>query len=71
MRQLRDAHRLALEPRHRRVVPGHRVGEHFDRDLAIEPRIPGPVHLAHAAGAEQRDDFVRTETGTGRQRHRG
>ena len=31
-------------------------------DVAIEPRVARPVDLAHAAGAERRDDFIWTET---------
>ena len=30
----------------------------LDRDIAIEPRVAGAVHLAHAAGAEQRHNLV-------------
>ena len=43
MRQLRDAHGLALEPRHRRVIFGQRVGEDFDRDVAIRRSSLGAV----------------------------
>ena len=35
--------------------------KHFDGDVAAEPRVASPVHLAHAAGADGRDDFVRAE----------
>jgi hypothetical protein len=47
------------------------TGKHFDRDLAIESRIARAIHLAHAAGANGRDDFVVTELGPGCQRHVG
>lgn len=40
--------------------------ELFDRDDAIETRVARPVHLAHAACAQGRLDFVRAETGAGR-----
>ena len=33
----------------------------FDRDVAIEARVVGAIHLAHATFADQRLDFVRTE----------
>ncbi len=36
-------------------------GQDLDRHLAIELRVPGPVHLAHSARAERGDDFVRSE----------
>jgi hypothetical protein len=44
-----------------------RVRENFDRDRPIEPRVAGFVHLAHPAGAEQGQDFVRAEAGAGRE----
>jgi hypothetical protein len=28
-------------------------GQNFDRDGAVEPRVLGTVHLAHASGAER------------------
>ena len=37
----------------------------LDRDDTIETRVAGFLHLAHAAGAERRDDFIRTETRAG------
>jgi hypothetical protein len=42
-------------------------GEHLHGDVAAEPRVAGPIDLAHAAGAERGDDFVWTQTGPGRQ----
>ena len=36
-------------------------GQDLDRDDAIEPRVAGLVDLAHAAGAEGGEDFVRAE----------
>ena len=35
--------------------------QHLDGDVAAEARIAGPIDLAHAAGAEQRDDLVGPE----------
>src|SRR5687767_1172012 len=43
--------------------------QHLDRDVAIELRIAGAIHLSHAARAQRSDDFVRTETGARRQDH--
>jgi hypothetical protein len=39
-----------------------RVWQHLDGDVAIELRVARAIHLAHAAGAEGRDNFVGTET---------
>ena len=33
----------------------------FDRGVAIEARVVGAIHLAHATFTDQRLDFVRTE----------
>jgi hypothetical protein len=37
-------------------------GKDLDRDRAIEARVAGLVDFAHAAGTDQANDFVRTET---------
>jgi hypothetical protein len=37
--------------------------QHLDRDITPEPGVGGAVHLAHAAGAERRDDLVVPEAG--------
>jgi hypothetical protein len=39
----------------------------LQRDVAPEPRVVREVHLAHAARAEQREDFVGAEAITGSQ----
>src|SRR5262245_34707681 len=52
-------------------VAGDDVRERFDRDVAVEFRVAGPVDLAHASGTDGPDDFVVTDAGTGRQWHRG
>jgi hypothetical protein len=39
--------------------------EDFDRDNAIEARIPSAVHLAHAALAQWGQQFVRAEPCSG------
>jgi hypothetical protein len=67
--QARDRLRFAVEARVERRVPGERRREDLDRDRPPQPRIAGLVHLAHPARAERRDDLVRTEAGTGGQRH--
>ena len=40
-------------------VPGDLGGQHLDRHVAAELAVPGPIHLAHAAGAERLEDLVR------------
>ena len=36
-----------------------------DRHRAVEPRVARAIHLAHAAGADLRGDFVDAEAGAG------
>ena len=52
---------FALKPREPIGIVGERVGQNLDRDLALQPRVARAIHLAHAACAEQRDDFVRPD----------
>jgi hypothetical protein len=35
--------------------------EDFERDVATEPAVGRPIHLAHAAGTEGGDDVVMSE----------
>ena len=54
----REEFRLPLKPRQPLAITGDVCGQDFERDLAFQSRIPHPIHLAHATGAERRDDFV-------------
>ena len=54
--------RFALEPREPFGIGGEQIRQDFDGDVAIELRVAGAVDLAHAALADQRDDFVDAET---------
>ncbi len=42
--------------------------QNLDRDLAVQFRIARAIDLAHAAGAQRRDDFVRPEARAGIER---
>jgi hypothetical protein len=42
----------------------------LEGDNAIETRVSGAIHLAHAAGPEWAEDFVRAETHARRNGHR-
>ena len=65
MRQRRNGFCFAREQRDAlvRVEPG----EHLDGHQAIEPGVCGAIHLAHASGADGREDLVRTEARAGTQ----
>jgi hypothetical protein len=67
MRELRDDPRLPIEALAELRVGGERVGQHFDRNGAIETRVARLVDLAHPAGAERPQDLVRSESGAWRQ----
>ena len=65
MIQRRERLRFALEPREPLGIARERVGQDLDRDVAIELRIAGAIHLAHAPGAKGGQDFVGAEAGAG------
>ena len=51
-------------------VRGHAGRQDLERNVTTEAAIPRPIHLAHAAGAERRDDVVATESGACEEGHR-
>src|ERR1043166_8903607 len=61
--------RLSLETREAFGIGREELGQHFQRDVTMQPGIARAVHLAHAARAERRDHFVGTESKAGRNRH--
>ena len=69
MIELRDRAGLAVEALAELRIGGERVRENLDRDRAIEARVARLVDLAHAAGAEGGEDFVRAEASAGLQCH--
>ncbi len=46
-------------------VAGKVWGQHFDRDGAVETLVAGPINLAHAAGADGRENFVWSQMAAG------
>ena len=71
VRERRDGFRLALEPRESNGIRGDAVGEHLHRDVSVELPVARAVDLAHAAGAERREDLVAAEAGARGEGHRG
>ncbi len=61
---------LLLEATQSVGVGRKRRRQNLDRHLAAEPRIQRPVHLAHPACPQRRQDLVRTELRTGSEYHR-
>ncbi len=66
----RGGERFLLEAAEPLLVLRDALGKHLDRDLAAQPRVARPIHLAHAARAEGREDFVRAQPCAGCQGHR-
>ncbi|MBK9376637.1 MAG: hypothetical protein IPN03_23695 [Holophagales bacterium] len=62
--------RLAFEAGETIGVPGERLGEDLDRDLAPQLRIGRPVDDPHPALAERGGDLVGADAGAGDERHR-
>ena len=52
-------------------IGGEGFGENLDGDGAIEPRVAGAIHLAHAAFADWRNYFVGPEFYPGCDSHSG
>ena len=69
MIQRRQNFGLALKPAHSRGIMRKLLWQDLDRDLAFQLRVPGAIHLSHAALAEQTSDLMRTELRTDGQRH--
>jgi hypothetical protein len=44
-------------------------GQHFDSNVAVEPRVPRTVDFAHPPCASRRDHFVWSKFGTGVESH--
>ena len=53
--------RFAFEAGAQIFAFGDVFGQNLDGDGAVEPRVAGFVHFAHASGAERGEDFVRAE----------
>jgi hypothetical protein len=57
--------RFALEARKTIGVQRKFCRQDLERDVAIQIRIACAIHLAHAAAAKRREDFVRAERAPG------
>ena len=65
--QRRDGLRFALEASEPIGIGREELGQDFQRNIAIQPRIVRAVDLAHAARSDGGDDFVNTNAGAGGQ----
>ena len=69
MVQRREDFRFTLEAGDSFRVCRERLGQDLDGDIAIELRVAGSVHLAHAPFADLRGDFVNAEACAGGEGH--
>ena len=60
---------FALESGQALGVGADGLGQDLDGDLALEVGVGGAIDLAHSAGAEGGDDFIRAEARAGSQSH--
>ena len=70
MRERGDGLRLPLEPGQSIRIDRERFRQHLERHLTPKLCIVSAVDLAHAAGAEGRDDLVGADSAATRQAHR-
>jgi hypothetical protein len=70
MIERREHLRFTTETREAIGIVCHGGQEHLDRDVAIQLGVPRAVDLAHPAGAERGNDFIRAETLSGDKVHR-
>ena len=71
MRMIEGRQRVgfAREPPEALGVVGENLRQDFDRDIAIELRIPGPIDFAHSSRADLAEDFVDAQSSAGGERH--
>jgi len=43
--------------------------QHFHRHIPLQPPVPRPIHFPHATRSKRRNHFVRSKSGSHRERH--
>ena len=61
--------RFLLEAAQPVRIVGHKAGQHFDCNIALQSRIPRPIYLSHSPRPEGCHNLVRPKLGPGSQRH--
>ena len=69
MRERRNRPSLTLEALARVGTCRRPVAHYLDRDIALEPRVVGSIHLAHPARADRGHNLIGAEAGARGQRH--
>ena len=60
---------FTLEPHQALRIGGHAGGQHLDRNVALQARIAGAIHLTHPTRADRRFDAIGADARARRQRH--
>ena len=60
---------LSFEAGQAILVCGEGVWQDFQRDVAVQLRVPGPIHLTHPAAADEGGDLVSTQARAGGKGH--
>jgi hypothetical protein len=63
MIQRRKRMRLAREPREALRIVRQLLGKNLEGNLAVQLRVAGAIHLAHASRTDEGNDFVGAEPG--------
>src|SRR6516162_6038592 len=61
VRKRRNGLRLSLEPSAPVRIRSEVQRQNLDGNIAIQPRIPGAIHLAHSARSERTDNLIWAE----------
>src|SRR5688572_16840216 len=70
MTERRHGASLDVEPLPRFRIHGEIGGHRLDGHRSIQPDVAGAIHLAHAAGAQRFENFVRAEVSPRGQHHK-
>src|SRR5688572_32626436 len=70
MTERRHGASLDVEPLPRFRIHGEIGGHRLDGHRSIQADIAGPIHLAHAAGAQRFENFIRAEVSPRGQQHK-
>ncbi len=69
MVQRREDSGFTVKPGQAFRIIGEDVREDFEGHVPAELRVPGPIHFAHAALADEGGDFVDAEAGARAEGH--
>jgi hypothetical protein len=69
MIQRREQIRFASETRAPFGITREELGQNLEGDFSRQVAVACPIHFSHAAGTDERDDLVGSQTDAGRDTH--